>query len=311
MTLYDLYLRIIGTTGLDMIDLTSLRACISNCMADLTSRGYKIFKELRLRDLYKETKTYEWVELENPTNRQILTATEFDSTKKYKENDIVKIVTREIPKDSNGNNQKDNKGNDVIIETVKSYLIYSLKDTTYSFERHDNWLKLDLPEDIRKVVYLRLYLNENATVAKRVALTDPRVQCRFKEGIFKSRLDDWEAIYYILNDKLYIEWNTRFGLDLQEVSFGYYQKLYAPEMPIDPDDSDKLRTIELDIRPEFEDALVLYAAYFYTARVLKDSDKINLALSNYKYYVEDIIHELSYEDEFNEEDAVIKLEEDD
>ena len=57
--------------------------------------------------------------------------------------------------------------------------------------------------------------------------------------------------------------------------------------------------------------MVLYAAYFYTARVLKDSDKINLALSNYKYYIEDIVHELSYEDEFNEEDAVVKLEEDD
>jgi len=235
MTLYDLYLRIIGTTGLDMIDLTSLRACISNCMADLTSRGYKIFKELHLED--------------------------FDESS-------------------------------VIL-------------------RDGNMLVLKAPSDIRKINYLRLYLNENATVAKRVALTDPRIHCLYRNGTFRSKLDDWEAIYYILNDKLYIEWNTRFGFDLQEISFGYYQKLYAPEMPIDPNDSDKLRTIELDIRPEFEDALVLYAAYFYTARVLKDSDKINLALSNYKYYVEDIIHELSYEDEFNEEDAVIKLEEDD
>jgi hypothetical protein len=146
-------------------------------------------------------------------------------------------------------------------------------------------------------------------VAKRVPLTDPRIQCSFKNNRFRSKVDDWEAIYYILNDKIYIEWNGRFGTDLLELSFGYYQKLYAPEMPLDPNDSDKLKTIPLTIRPEFEDALVLYAAYFYTARVLKDTDKINLALSNYKYYIEDIIHELSYEDEFNEEDAVIKLEE--
>lgn len=232
MTLYDLYLRIIGTTGLDVIDLTSLRACISNCMADLTSRGYKLFKELHLSDF----------------------------------------------------------------ENV---------------QRDENWMCLDLPKDIRKINYLRLFFNTDATVATRVALTDRRIQCRFKNGRFRSKVDDWEAVYYIINDKLYIEWNTTLGNDLFELSFGYYQKLYAPELPTDPNDSDKLRTIELDIRPEFEDALVLYAAYFYTARVLKDSDKINLTLSNYKYYVEDIIHELSFEDEFNEEDAVIKLEEDD
>jgi hypothetical protein len=232
MTLYDLYLRIIGTTGLDVIDLPSLRACISNCMADLTSRGYKLFKELHLSDF----------------------------------------------------------------ENVEQDL---------------NWMCLDLPKDIRKINYLRLYLTDNATVATRVPLTDKRIQCLFKNGKFRSKVDDWEAVYYILNDKLYIEWNTTFGLNLQELSFGYYQKLYAPEMPLDPNDSDQLKSIELDIRPEFEDALVLYAAYFYTARVLKDSDKINLALSNYKYYVEDIVHELSYEDEFNEEDAVIKIEEDD
>ena len=232
MTLYDLYLRVIGTTGLDTIDLISLRACISNCMADLTSRGYKLFKELHLSDF----------------------------------------------------------------ENVEQDL---------------NWVCLDLPKDIRKINYLRLYLSENATVAKRVPLTDPRIQCNFKNNRFRSKVDDWEAIYYILNDKIYIEWNGRFGTDLLELSFGYYQKLYAPEMPLDPNDSDKLKNIKLDIRPEFEEALVLYAAYFYTARVLKDSDKINLALSNYKYYIEDIIHELSYEDEFNEEDAVVKIEEDD
>lgn len=239
MTAYDLFLRIIGTTGIDAIDLTSLRACISNCMADLTSRGYKIFKELHLDDF----------------------------------------------------------------KTLA-------EDNSTHIEQDENWMSLPLPTDIRKINYLRLYFNDNATVATRVSLTDKRIHCKFIRGKFRSKVDDWEAIYYTLNDRLYIEWNTRFGFNLQELSFGYYQKLYAPDIPIDPNDASKLREITLDIRPEFEDALVLYAAYFYTARILKDSDKINLALSNYKYYVEDIIHELSYEDEFNEEDTVIKIEED-
>ena len=73
---------------------------------------------------------------------------------------------------------------------------------------------------------------------------------------------------------------------------------------------DQLRTIEFNIREEFEDAVVLYAAYFYYSRYIKDTDKIQLYLSNYKYYVEDLTHELAYEDDFNEEDAIIKCEED-
>lgn len=234
MKLIDLYLRTLGTTGLDVMDLNSLHAAVSNCMADLTSRGYKIFKELHLSDFNKD-------EIFSDANMVILPA----------------------------------------------------------------------PKDIRKVVYVRLFFNQDATVATRVSLSNPRVQCRFVNGQFRSFLEENQAIYYIKNDKIYIEWHDSLRPTLEEISFGYYQKLYCPEdFPSDPNESDKMEEIKIDIRPEFEDALVLYAAYFYTARYIKDSDKINLYLSNYKYYVEDIIHELSYEDEFNEEDAVIKLEED-
>lgn len=234
MKLIDLYLRTLGTTGLDVMDLNSLHAAVSNCMADLTSRGYKIFKELHLSDFEKDK-------------------------------------------------------------------IFS----------DANMVILPAPKDIRKVVYVRLFFNQDATVAQRVSLSNPRVQCRFVNGQFRSFLEENQAIYYIKNDKIYIEWHDSLRPSLEEISFGYYQKLYCPEnFPSDPNESDKMEEVEIDIRPEFEDALVFYAAYFYTARYIKDSDKINLYLSNYKYYVEDIIHELSYEDEFNEEDAVIKLEED-
>lgn len=234
MKLIDLYLRVLGTTGLDVMDLNSLHAAVSNCMADLTSRGYKIFKELHLSD--------------------------------FEEDEIFSDA---------------------------------------------NMVILPAPKDIRKVVYVRLFFNQDATVAQRMSLSNPRIQCRFVNGQFRSFLEENQAIYYIKNDKIYIEWHDSLRPSLEELSFGYYQKLYCPEnFPKSADDVDKMEEVEIDIRPEFEDALVLYAAYFYTARFLKDTDKTNLTLSNYKYYVEDIIHELSYEDEYNEEDAVIKLEED-
>lgn len=232
MKLLDLYLRVLGTTGLDVMDLNSLHSAVANCMADLTSRGYKVFKELHLEDFNKE-------------------------------------------------------------QTVIDH----------------NLVIIPAPSDIRKVVYLRLFFDQDATIAKRLSLSNPKVQCRFYDGKFRSKIDEFGAIYYIKDNKIYIEWHDSLRPTLNELSFGYYQKLQCPEnFPKDADEKEKMEELEIDIRPEFEDALVFYAAYFYTARYIKDSDKVNLYLSNYKYYIEDIIHELSYEDEFNEEDSVVKEE---
>lgn len=127
---------------------------------------------------------------------------------------------------------------------------------------------------------------------------------------FRSHLQTNEAIYFVKGDKLVIEWHPAFG-DVTDINFGYYQRLQAPDFDADVSDITKLKDIEIDIRPEFEDALVFYAAYFYYSRYVKDTDKIQLYLSNYKYYVEDITHELAYEDEFFEEDAVIQTDDDD
>ena len=231
------------------MDLNSLKAAVSNCLADLTSRGYKIFKEMRIKD-------------------------------------FEKFIQK----------QNDEHSHDPKWEELK-------------IEVYDNMIILPCPPDIRKVVYLRLFFNQDATVATRMSLSNPRVQCRYINGQFRSLLEPNQAVFYIKNDKLFIEWHSSLRPTLEEISFGYYQKLYCPEdFPSDPNKLDKMEEVEIEIRPEFDDALVLYAAYFYTARYLKDTDKINLTLSNYKYYVEDIVHELSYEDEFNEEDAVIKCE---
>ena len=231
MKLIDLYERVIETTGLDVMTLGSIKAAIKNCMADLTSRGYRVFKELQLKDL------------------------------------------------------KDAYIDNTMIET-------------------------NLPTDVRKILYCKVFFNNNAVIARRYSLSNKRVACQYINGKFRSSLQTNEAIFFVKGDKLIIEWHPALG-NLTDINFGYYQRLEAPDFDDTVSDVQQLRNVEINIRPEFEDALVFYAAYFYYARYVKDTDKIQLYLSNYKYYVEDITHELAYEDEFFEEDSVIKTEDED
>lgn len=228
MKLIDFYERVIETTGLDVMTLPSIKAAIKNCMADLTSRGYRIFCEKQLKDF---------------TNPYI------DKT----------------------------------------------------------MIEVDLPKNVRKILYCKVFFNNNAIGATRYSLSNKRVSCMYINGKFRSHLQSNQAIFFVKGDKLIIEWHPAFG-DVTDISFGYYQKLEAPEFNADVSDIQQLRDVTIDIREEFEDALIFYAAYFYYSRYVKDTDKIQLYLSNYKYYVEDITHELAYEDEFFEEDTVIKTE---
>lgn len=228
MKLVDFYERVIETTGLDVMTLPSIKAAIKNCMADLTSRGYRIFCEKQLKDF---------------TNPYI------DKT----------------------------------------------------------MIEVDLPKNVRKILYCKVFFNNNAIGATRYSLSNKRVSCMYINGKFRSHLQSNQAIFFVKGDKLIIEWHPAFG-DVTDISFGYYQKLEAPEFNADVSDIQQLRDVTIDIREEFEDALIFYAAYFYYSRYVKDTDKIQLYLSNYKYYVEDITHELAYEDEFFEEDTVIKTE---
>ncbi len=228
MKMLDLYNRVIETTGLDIMTIGSLHAAVANCMADLTSRGYRTFKEMR--------------------NTELL-----------------------------------------------------------NLESDNTMMQFDSPTDIRKIIYCRLYFNTGAVLANRYSMSNPRVQCVFRDGAFRSSLHTKEAIYYTKGDKIFIEWHPALG-NLNDLTFGYYQKLVAPDINLtDQDDIQALKNTDIVIRKEFEDALVLYAAYFFYARYIKDPERIQFYLSNYKYYVEDITHELAYEDAFYEEDAVIKV----
>lgn len=228
MKLVDFYERVIETTGLDVMTLPSIKAAIKNCMADLTSRGYRIFCEKQLKDF----------------------------------------------------------SNIYVDKTM---------------------IEVDLPKNVRKILYCKVFFNNNAVGATRYSLSNKRISCMYINGRFRSHLQSNEAIFFVKGDKLIIEWHPAFG-DVTDISFGYYQKLEAPDFNADVSDIQQLREVNIDIREEFEDALVFYAAYFYYSRYVKDTDKIQLYLSNYKYYVEDITHELAYEDEFFEEDTVIKTE---
>ena len=230
MKLIDFYERVIETTGLDVMTLPSIKAAIKNCMADLTSRGYRIFCEKQLKDF----------------------------TNPYVDKTMIEV---------------------------------------------------DLPKNVRKILYCKVFFNNNAVGATRYSLSNKRVSCMYINGRFRSHLQSNEAIFFVKGDKLIIEWHPAFG-DVTDISFGYYEKLTAPEFNADVSDVQQLKDVTIDIREEFEDALVFYAAYFYYSRYVKDTDKIQLYLSNYKYYVEDITHELAYEDEFFEEDTVIKTEDD-
>jgi len=229
MKLMDLYTRVVETTGLDIITLDSLNTAVANCMADLTSRGYRTFCEKHLKDI--------------------------------------------------------------------------------KYEQHENLIKFPQPTDVRKNLYIRLFFNNEAVIATRYSLSNKRVACKYSNGTFRSIIPPRQAVYYVKGDSIIVEWDPYLG-NVQDMCYGYYQRLIAPKVDSTIEDIEQLETIEFDIREEFEDAIVFYAAYFYYSRYIKDADKIQFYLSNYKYYVEDLTHELAYEDDFNEEDAVIKCEED-
>lgn len=250
MRLLDFYNRVLETSGLEVMTLGSLSAAIKNCMADLTSRGYRNFKEIDLMMVAQNAKLYK------------------ETSSEY----------------------------------LEDYKLYNSIKTN-----HKDILIMNAPKDIRKALYLKVFFEDNAVKAKRYALTNPKIQSTYMDGYYKSVLGAGECIYYLKNDKIYIEWDESLG-DLYYFLFGYYARIKAPEIPDNIElIEEELEKYDIPIREEFEDALVFYASYFYYARYMKDQEKLQFYLNQYKYYVEDITHETAYEDDFNEEEAVIKV----
>jgi len=184
-----------------------------------------------------------------------------------------------------------------------------------SFEDSDitvinqNFIAIKLPDSIRKINYCRIYFETDAAIASRIPIGNKLLESIVKEGIFVSNL--WalgkRAIYYTKGSNLLIEWLG--DRTPSKIVLGIYKRLVTPTLiASELAATGDLSAVNINIRKEFEDALVLYACYFFYARELKDTERMQFHLNQYKYYVEDILHELSEEDNFDDEDDQVVVE---
>lgn len=312
MTYKKLYHRIRESTGLDVLTENVLQTIIENCFADVTSRGYREFNELRY------------------LSKRFITDTIYD---KYFEKDRIPAqYSKEAIADKLDNDMliydwimlNENYLTELADKDPKAHWICKKKgwlEESYipntelpktsdaSFEYLKEGLyRIKLPQDYRKTLHVKILVNNKIYLAHRVALTDERVNS-ITVGEVRNRIRsnfaylDKDAIFYIKGDYMYIE--TRFrDKFVPEIRLGYDKRLIAPEQP-NLKDYDKT-TIE--VRREFEDAIVLFGIFFLLQRYSKDTDRVQLALNNYKYYVEDLTYTLSYEDNYTDEDGIICLE---
>lgn len=166
---------------------------------------------------------------------------------------------------------------------------------------------IPIPEDYRKVLHLKVAINNKVYLGCRLALTDERVNSIVvgNKGEIRSNFAylDKDVIFYTKGDRMYIECRFR-DKTIQEILLGYDKRLIAPDQPSLKD----YDTTEIEVRSEFEDAIVLYGIYFLLQRYSKDTDRVQMALNNYKYYVEDLTYTLAYEDNFTDEDGIVCLE---
>ena len=167
---------------------------------------------------------------------------------------------------------------------------------------------IDIPEDYRRTLHLKVTVNNKVYLGHRLALTDERVNSivvgnENKDVRTNFAYMDKDVIFYTKGEKMYIE--TRFrDKEVYDIRLGYDMRLIAPKQP----DLKKYDETEIICRREFEDAIVLYGVYFLLQRYSKDTDRIQMALNNYKYYVEDLTYTLAYEDNYTDEDGIICLE---
>lgn len=167
---------------------------------------------------------------------------------------------------------------------------------------------IDIPEDYRRTLHLKVTVNNKVYLGQRLSLTDERINSIVIGNDKKSVRSnfaylDKDVIFYIKGDKLFIECRFR-DKEVYDIRLGYDKRLIAPKQP----DLKAYDTTEIICRREFEDAIVLFGVYFLLQRYSKDTDRVQMALNNYKYYVEDLTYTLAYEDNYTDEDGIICLE---
>lgn len=179
------------------------------------------------------------------------------------------------------------------------------------------------PTSCGKMLYVKVVGPDRQLKSARISLTNNYIDSIYTDGIFSFNFDSErlrDAVYYIKADSMYIE--TRDEISPTSIILGYYKKISRDIIPdswtytnennleitsTDVYDPAILEHIILPIRPELEDCFALYGVYYSYNKRLKETEMIAMHLNNYKYLVEDLLHELNYEDTFNEEESVITV----
>jgi hypothetical protein len=164
----------------------------------------------------------------------------------------------------------------------------------------------DLPEDTRRILYLKVAINGTMHKGLRLSVTDDRINnVVTSDKNLRTAFTNIEQglIFYTNNDKVYFELRNR-SAEPVAVRFGYDRKITVPS---EPDVKDYEDTI-INVRREYEDAIVLYGIYQIYNRYGKEFEKIQMALNNYKYYVEDITATVAHEDDYDREQGTKILE---
>lgn len=182
------------------------------------------------------------------------------------------------------------------------------EDEKYFTNLKGGLYEIDIPEDYRNALHVKVVVDNKVYLAERLALTDERINSIVVEDypkVVRSNFAylDKDAIYYTKGNKMYIEVRFR-NKEVQQIILGYDKRLVAPEQPQLKD----YKTTVIKLRKEFEDAIVLFGIFFILQRYSKDTDRVQLALNNYKYYIEDLTYVLAHEDNYGDEDGTICLE---
>jgi hypothetical protein len=177
----------------------------------------------------------------------------------------------------------------------------------FMYESHGYGLySFAIPEDMRRILYLKVAHQYRMLQGLRLSINSDRINnIVMGENILRTAFTDIEQqlIYYTNNGRVWFELRDR-PAKIQVVRFGYDRKILIPEEP----SVKNYDTTVIPIRREFEDAMVLYGIYHVFNRYSKELEKIQMALNNYKYFVEDMVATLAHEDDYDREQGTKVLE---
>lgn len=197
-----------------------------------------------------------------------------------------------------------------------------VEETTYFTNYSNKKFVLTSPANLRKLLYVKVEEPNGVHKAYRIPVTHPNLDTVTigEEHFFDfNNAGGLKTVFYIKDTQLIIE--TSVAVSPKQITLGYYKKIEKDIIPesfetivdgqpvtsTDVYDPAVLETITLPIREDLEDCFVFYGIYFTYNKRLKEDAMITRHLNNYKYLVEDLLHELKYEDNFNEEESVIAL----